>query len=400
MNYSSILEYKDNIIKYSKNSIIFYDNEYVYKQYVFNDFKWARELFIVNSLKNANIIKFNKCFIINDFVIEYEKSEINLAKKEKMIRISMRKYQKTLDAYKDLTDVEIIYIIKCLLNAILYYESHGIIHRDIKEQNVVLNTKNNFIKDVVLIDFNLACLLNENMNCNIITKTHRPPEISLAIKNNCNIKYDSRVDVWSFCILLSFMVTGKQFYKFLKRKYIEIDNFLVCDLKKIKREMKIFLKKHSNNLSHLKFYKTLIIKGIELYEKRITFKEISDLLDTYFGYSLLTNKYNVKNLINNEIVNMDINNLISYKYFKNNDFVKKNITLIKNIFFINFNYFITKNLLFNSTYVNSLFIFILIFLEDPEVFTIIKKEFNITFINECILKFLIEQGFSIIIRHS
>ena len=286
----SIITCKDKIIKYSSNNICFFYGDYVYKQYSFNKFNWVNEIFNVNSLNHPNIIKFNECEIIDDYVIDIKNKEICLNKKEKVVRITMTRYECTLDTLKIFNDYEIFFVVKNIISALIYCHKNYILHRDVKENNIFINcnlldNNHRIITDVVLADFNISKYKFNTSELNsykIMTITHRSPEINEAIKNKNHIKYDERIDVWSFCIIITYLITGKKFYDFLKYSYVKLLPDIMSDPEKIIIILKHFLKIYENKqLIHLKLYKKIIFMGIASYYHRCYPIDILNTINTY-----------------------------------------------------------------------------------------------------------------------
>ena len=320
----SIINFTDNIIKYSDTCIVFYDNYNVYKQFIFNKFKWIHEFINVKMLNHVNIIKYKKYEIIRDYIIKRVNNKIYIGNIEKVFRITMDKYDLTLDMLDIFSDDDVINVFSSILIANIYCNKMGVLHRDIKEKNIFINYENadnKIIKNVVLADFNISKYrydISELNKCNIITKTHRPPEISYAIIHNKKIKYDERVDVWSLCIVLSYLITGKKFYIYLYNNYLLKDEFIIYDTDQLKIILTKFIDTYENkNLSYLNFYKNLIFKGIAKYDSRSSFNDI------YLYMLKYTNIYNINVYIPKIDIEVNQNKLNIYKQF--NDILILNI---------------------------------------------------------------------------
>jgi serine/threonine protein kinase len=347
-NSFSVCDCLDNIIKYSNKSIVFYRDNLVYKQYPLKELNWVNEVLIVNyintSLKlqnlDKNIIQFVKCEIINDFVINALKNEICTNKKEKVLRITMNKYDTTIDKLSDFNDYEIFLILYKLISAMLYCISKDILHRDIKENNIFVNYSDTgncrTLTDVVLADFNISSVnyyVHIAQTSEINTVSHRSPEICKSLKFSTNIKYGEKTDVWSICIVLSFLITNHSFYGFLSDSYLHINPDIICNVDNIIIVMKHFLKLFANTkLKDIKLYKKIIFMGIQHYSTRNTFQEIFDILR---DYNIKNKKYDLKfSKINQIIAPAIINSRILVKNTENIRYLHRKLQIHDSVLMI------------------------------------------------------------------
>lgn len=91
--------------------------------------------------------------------------------------------------------------IKQILNALEYSSSLGIVHCDLKPENVLLiNPKK---ADVKLIDFGSSCFINERLHTYIQSRFYRAPEIMLGIPYTCAI------DMWSLGCIVAELINGQ-----------------------------------------------------------------------------------------------------------------------------------------------------------------------------------------------
>jgi casein kinase II subunit alpha len=83
------------------------------------------------------------------------------------------------------------YYLRKLLEGLHYCHSNGIIHRDIKPQNVLINSQQ---KELKIIDWGLAdyYLPQKEFNVRVASRYYKGPE--LLLNNNY---YDYSLDIWS-----------------------------------------------------------------------------------------------------------------------------------------------------------------------------------------------------------
>lgn len=90
-----------------------------------------------------------------------------------------------------------------LLSCAEILRSHGIIHRDFKPNNIVIDNQG-YLK---IIDFGLSCYQRNNINKKTITIWYRAPEV-LEEKN-----YNYKVDLWSIGCILSQLILGQPLFE-------------------------------------------------------------------------------------------------------------------------------------------------------------------------------------------
>lgn len=84
-----------------------------------------------------------------------------------------------------------------VLTALQYSHSHGIMHRDVKPQNILYDVKT---KDLRLIDWGLAEFYHPRRRYNIQVATRHYKAIELLVDYQC---YDYSVDIWSFGVMMA-----------------------------------------------------------------------------------------------------------------------------------------------------------------------------------------------------
>lgn len=105
----------------------------------------------------------------------------------------MKEFITSKNSYS-LDDIKLI--IRQLLNAVKTIHNLGLIHRDIKPGNIIIDTSS---KNIRLIDFGLTEFYfpGKEMNVRIATKPFKPPEILVGHR-----KYFQAFDMWGVgCIL-------------------------------------------------------------------------------------------------------------------------------------------------------------------------------------------------------
>ena len=104
-------------------------------------------------------------------------------------------------------------IIRSLLHGIEYLDSKGIIHRDLKPENIILKFENTPLKKnmVKIVDFGLSTMINvdEYLFKRCGTPGFVAPEVINADKNDPNLRFSSKCDIFSLGIIFYFMLTGK-----------------------------------------------------------------------------------------------------------------------------------------------------------------------------------------------
>lgn len=328
---------KRNILGIGGYGYVYTDKEakYAWKHVCANDFVWLRDILITQSLDHPNIIKYDDISHVNDYfytkfthVDGQQQATPSLTMRPQM-KLRMKKYDQTLAIRRLWTDNDINKIIVELLDAINYCHNRKILHRDIKEENILIKLQDqkftdaacsertakshNYIKDIILCDFGLAkynFVVDDFPSRSIATISHRPPEIQKAIIQNKKILYDERVDAWGLCILFTNIICKTTFFKFVhnNKQTILKDN---PELDKIKvmndedttfskllmqpelfyRYFDIFLKsKLRTDLKYINSYLAIIKKGICSLDKRNTVKQLYTYALTILPNSFLVQR--------------------------------------------------------------------------------------------------------------
>lgn len=102
--------------------------------------------------------------------------------------------------YPKLTDYDIRYYMFELLKALDFCHSMGIMHRDVKPHNVMIDHPNRKLR---LIDWGLAEFYHANMtyNVRVASRCYKGPELLVDLQ-----QYDYSLDMWSLGAMLAAMI--------------------------------------------------------------------------------------------------------------------------------------------------------------------------------------------------
>ena len=119
-------------------------------------------------------------------------------------------------------------LMKQILLGVKYLHDRGIIHRDLKLNNILIHYDNDYdLKNqnlysatIKIIDFNISYMPNGNMPLTVVgTSPNMAPSV---VQNIYNIPkpYDDKVDIWSLGTLCYEMLFGKRLFTGIKREEI------------------------------------------------------------------------------------------------------------------------------------------------------------------------------------
>ena len=112
------------------------------------------------------------------------------------------------DLYPKLNEMDICYYVDQILMAVDSCHSNGIMHRDIKPHNMVINHEK---KQLKLIDFGLAEFYDPDnkWNIRVASRYFKSPELLVYPQNGTKVHYDYSVDMWSVGCTVAQMIFKK-----------------------------------------------------------------------------------------------------------------------------------------------------------------------------------------------
>jgi len=156
---------------------------------------FKNEVFILQRLRRGpNIVRLHDCFkdpisrvsgIITELVFNVPFPEL----------------------YPTFTQNEVQYYMFKVLLALDYCHSKGIMHRDLKPHNIMIDRAS---QELRIIDWGLACFYfpNQSYSTHVATRFYKAPELLVGFG-----EYDYRVDIWSFgCTLAGIIFIRHPFF--------------------------------------------------------------------------------------------------------------------------------------------------------------------------------------------
>ena len=116
-------------------------------------------------------------------------------------------------------ETELKYYITDILKGLILLHSIGVVHNDLKPENLLLDDKKDGVNlddtpRIKIMDFGLSCVLSNQENSNhstkcenyhVQTRYYRSPEVMLGIP------YDQSSDMWQLGVITAEMFRGKRF---------------------------------------------------------------------------------------------------------------------------------------------------------------------------------------------
>ena len=205
--YLSIKRGSNKLYATKKISLEMISQEQLFKENIKN------EIMILNQIKHPNIVELYEVKVKKDYVyliMEYCNGGSLLEVLSNYIKMHERPF----------TEKIVQFLMKQILSAVDYLHKNGIIHRDLKLENILLKynsqsdakNQNIFSSKVKIIDFNISSKKNNyNYQMNGEESLYMNPAFFINEFND--IVYDEKIDIWALGVLCYEMFTGKKPFK-------------------------------------------------------------------------------------------------------------------------------------------------------------------------------------------
>lgn len=143
----------------------------------------------LQKIKHPNIVEIIDVFSHDSFLYVIEKYEDGMPLSE-------------IIAKKPCSNRQTFYVGKQILNALITLHSHNIVHRDVKPENILIDSQGH----VTLIDFDIARFFSQEKDADTNakgSKAYAPPEQFGFAQSDC------RTDIYAFGVTLNELATGK-----------------------------------------------------------------------------------------------------------------------------------------------------------------------------------------------
>jgi serine/threonine protein kinase len=180
-----------------------------------NGLRLLREIFFLKNLKHPNVCNLISIFPNCPSTTCSSFTSVNL--------VTPFCKEGSLNGYCPRSIREILGIQLKIMNGLSYLHANGIVHRDIKRENIFIHrTSNNCIVGKVVIgDFGLSRSTRPGMTSEVVTKPYRCPSLILGETN-----YGPEVDVFAAGIVLLEMLSGKCNSTLLPNRKLGTKSFL------------------------------------------------------------------------------------------------------------------------------------------------------------------------------
>lgn len=166
----------------------------------------VREIKILRQLDHKNVVRLIDIVTDNASVAELRNSKVNFYLVFEYVDHDLMGLLEARELF-DLSEPQICSLFKQLLEGLAYCHQAGILHRDIKCSNILVNNRG----ELKVADLGLARFWYENMprpyTNRVITLWYRPPELLYGEE-----RYGPEIDVWSSGCLLGELFTRKPMF--------------------------------------------------------------------------------------------------------------------------------------------------------------------------------------------
>ncbi|GMS97320.1 hypothetical protein PENTCL1PPCAC_19495, partial [Pristionchus entomophagus] len=195
--YGTVLRFKSKTRDKNGIAIKFFTN-------VFKDVPWAnlalRELNLLNNTKHDNVVRMLGAYFVEDGLGEIQ-SVYHITE------YCGRDLKEVIEKGSKYSMQQVKSMMNDLLRACKYLNSAGIIHRDVKPENMCIDDN----WKLTLLDLGLARVIDRNNKMTQERGSH--PYMSIEMLMEWTGTYDERADVWSIGAILCELLTGQVFFE-------------------------------------------------------------------------------------------------------------------------------------------------------------------------------------------
>jgi serine/threonine protein kinase len=175
-----------------------------------NGLRLLREIFFLRNLCHTNLSSLLCIFP-------------NIGPDLKQVHLVTRYFEQgSLSQFPPVDSEEILDILRQVMSGLAYMHSHGVLHRDVKRENIFIERIPKGGLHVVLGDFGLSrCIVRGGMTAEVVTKPYRCPSLLLGAT-----RYGAEIDVYAAGLVLLEMLTGKLDATLLPNRKMGLKNFI------------------------------------------------------------------------------------------------------------------------------------------------------------------------------
>ncbi|KAJ1931483.1 negative regulator of the PHO system, partial [Linderina pennispora] len=155
-----------------------------------------REISLMKELDHENVLK----------LLDVVHTETKLMLVFEMMDKDLKRYMDANGTHSALPAATIKWFMYQMLSGIKYCHEMRVLHRDLKPQNLLINSRN----QLKLADFGLARAVGIPVNTfsnEVVTLWYRAPDVLLGSRN-----YSNTIDIWSAGCIMAEMYTGRPLF--------------------------------------------------------------------------------------------------------------------------------------------------------------------------------------------